>query len=119
MRATAYLPAIYPHRWLPAKAELTSWEQIEPWYRQILGRPVRYPEELEAWLYDVDELNAAVSQEGGRRYIAMTCQTDDPAREAAYLRPTAARLPVPLLFHRVRNRPTRGLARLAACAGGP
>ncbi len=31
------------------------------------------------------ELNAAVGQEGVERYIAMTCQTDDPEREAAYL----------------------------------
>src|SRR6185312_5455529 len=27
----------------------------------------------------------AVGQEGAERYIAMTCQTDDPEREAAYL----------------------------------
>ena len=31
------------------------------------------------------ELNAAVGEEGVERYIAMTCQTDDPEREAAYL----------------------------------
>ena len=31
------------------------------------------------------ELNAAVGEEGVKRYIAMTCQTDDPEREAAYL----------------------------------
>ena len=36
-------------------------------------------------LFDVGELNAAVGQEGVRRYIAMTCQTDDPEREAAHL----------------------------------
>ncbi len=34
---------------------------------------------------DLGELNGAVSQEGVRRYIAMTCQTDDPDREAAHL----------------------------------
>ncbi len=31
------------------------------------------------------ELNAAVGEEGVERYVAMTCQTDDPEREAAYL----------------------------------
>ena len=31
------------------------------------------------------ELNAAVGEEGVKRYVAMTCQTDDPEREAAYL----------------------------------
>src|SRR5262249_55197715 len=39
----------------------------------------------EEWLFAVGELNAAVGQEGSKRYIAMTCQTDDPEREAAYL----------------------------------
>src|SRR4029077_9286631 len=39
----------------------------------------------ERWVIAAGELNAAVGQEGVERYIAMTCQTDDPEREAAYL----------------------------------
>src|SRR5436305_11907295 len=85
MSATAYVPETFPRQWLPAEAELTTWEQIEPWYRRLLDRPIASAEELERWLCDVGELNAAVGQEGVRRYIAMTCQTDDPDREAAHL----------------------------------
>ena len=85
MAETAYVPETFPHRWLPNEAEFKTWDQIEPWYRQLLGRPIGSPEELEAWLFDLGELNGAVSQEGVRRYIAMTCQTDDPDREAAHL----------------------------------
>ena len=85
MTQAAYVPETFPRRWLPAKIELTTWDQIEPWYRQLLDRPIGSPEELEAWLLDAGELNGAVSQEGAQRYIAMTCQTDDPDREAAYL----------------------------------
>ncbi|HEX8202927.1 MAG TPA: M3 family metallopeptidase [Isosphaeraceae bacterium] len=85
MTATAYVPATFPRRWLPADVELTTWERIEPWYRRLLDRPIGSPEELEAWLLDVGELGGAVGQEGVKRYIAMTCQTDDPEREAAYL----------------------------------
>src|SRR5205085_1155900 len=51
----------------------------------LLDREIHFAEELESWLFDVGELNAAVGEEGARRYIAMTCQTDDPAREAAHL----------------------------------
>jgi oligoendopeptidase F len=82
---TAYVPETFPRRWLPADTELKTWEQIEPWYRRLLDRPVHSPAELEQWLFDAGELNAAVGQEGVKRYIAMTCQTDDPAREASYL----------------------------------
>ncbi len=70
----------------PGGLELKTWEQIEPWYQQLDGaaRSSR-PSELERWLIAAGELNAAVGQEGVERYVAMTCQTDDPEREAAYL----------------------------------
>ena len=85
MTATAYVPETFPHRWLPAEVEFKTWEQIEPWYRKLLEREIHSPEELETWLRDMGELNGAVGQEGVRRYIAMTCQTDDPVAEAAHL----------------------------------
>jgi oligoendopeptidase F len=85
MTATTYVPETYPHAWLPKDVALTTWEQIEPWYRQLLERPIGSAAELEAWLRDLGELNGAVGQEGVERYIAMTCQTDDPAREEAHL----------------------------------
>ncbi|MBV8314744.1 MAG: M3 family oligoendopeptidase, partial [Planctomycetaceae bacterium] len=85
MSIVAYVPQTFPRRWLPADAPLTTWGQIEPWYRRLLDRPIDSARALEDWLFDVGELNGAVGQEGIRRYIAMTCQTDDPEREAAYL----------------------------------
>ena len=47
--------------------------------------PIASASDLESWLVAAGELNAAVGQEGVERYVAMTCQTDDPEREAAYL----------------------------------
>ncbi len=85
MGSTAYVPDSFPRQWLPAEAELTTWEQIEPWYRRLLDQPIASSDELEQWLFAVGELNAAVGQVGTKRYVAMTCQTDDPEREAAYL----------------------------------
>src|SRR3954469_2177743 len=85
MTATAYAPETYRRRWLPEDLELKTWEQIEPWYRRLLERPINSTQELEEWLFDYGELNAVVGQEGVERYIAMTCQTDDPEREAAHL----------------------------------
>ena len=85
MAATAYEPEVFPHRWLPNEAEFQTWDAIEPWYHQLIDRRIGSTEELEAWLLDLGELNDAVSQVGAERHIAMTCQTDDPDREAAYL----------------------------------
>ena len=61
-----YQPETFPRRWLPAGTELKTWEEIEPWYRQLLDRPIGSPEELEDWLFDVGELNAAVGAGGGQ-----------------------------------------------------
>lgn len=85
MTATGYVPEAFPRRWLPANAQLETWDDVEPWYRALLERVIASPRELEEWLYDVGELNGAVGQVGVKRYVAMTCQTDDPEREAAHL----------------------------------
>ncbi len=42
----------------PAEAELTTWEQIEPWYRRLLDQPIASSDELEQWLFAVGEPNA-------------------------------------------------------------
>ena len=85
MSETTYVPERFPRQWLPETAGFSKWEAIEPWYRKLLDRPIGSGRELETWLRDVGELNAAVGQEGVKRYVAMTCQTDDPAREEAHL----------------------------------
>ena len=85
MTIANYAPEKFPHQWLPEKLELKTWEQIEPWYQKLLALPIESAEDLERWLVAAGELNSAVGQEGVERYVAMTCQTDDPDREAAYL----------------------------------
>ena len=80
-----YVPETFPHQWLPEKLELKSWEQIEPWYQKLMDQPIDSAQDLERWVVAAGELNAAVGEEGVKRYVAMTCQTDDPEREAAYL----------------------------------
>src|SRR5262245_42919582 len=85
MALTGYVPESYPHRWLPERLELKTWDQIEPWYRRLMEQPTSSAEDLERWVTAAGELNSAVGQEGVERYIAMTCQTDDEKREAAYL----------------------------------
>ena len=82
---TDYMPRTFPHEWLPPEVELRTWEQIEPWYGKLMDEPIKSASDLERWISAAGELNAAVGQVGVERYIAMTCQTDDPEREAAYL----------------------------------
>ena len=85
MSATTYTPETFPHRFLPADVKASSWEEIEPWYRRLIDRPIGSVDELRQWLLDADEVNGVVAQEENHRYIAMTCQTDDPEREKTHL----------------------------------
>lgn len=62
-----------------------SWEQIEPLLDDLSRRPVNSPAELERWLLDRSDLEAACNEEGANRYITMTCRTDDEAARAAYM----------------------------------
>src|SRR5712671_115903 len=81
------LPAYKPRQFLPAQIDLGDWAQIEPLFARPKARvpACTTPAELERWLLDWSELNSALDEESARRYIAMTCHTDSPEAEEAYL----------------------------------
>ena len=78
------LQRTFPRKFVPKDADMGDWSQVEPLFKQLLSRHPASPQELEQWLADYSELAAAYDEEGSKRYIAMTTQTDDPVREAAY-----------------------------------
>ncbi|HEY8966777.1 MAG TPA: hypothetical protein VIM58_10050, partial [Candidatus Methylacidiphilales bacterium] len=76
-----------PRAYLPTTADLTDLKTLEFLYERLrkdLDGAQTVPE-LEAWLSHYGEAECAIDQARSERYIAMTCQTDDPEREAAYL----------------------------------
>ena len=70
---------------VPATLDTSNFTAIAPLFVSLEERPIRSPAELERWLLDVSELAAVLSEVGAKRYIDMTCHTDDQALEAAYL----------------------------------
>ena len=83
----AALPAHKPRRFVPANLDLGNWPQLAPLFDQLEARAAKCATvaELERWLVDWSELNAALEEEGSRRYIAMTCHTDNAEAEKSYL----------------------------------
>lgn len=75
----------YPRHYIPVTAELSTWEQIEPYYTELLSRPLNSVQDVEKWIADQSELGSVIGEEGSRRYIKMTCATDDSAIERSYL----------------------------------
>lgn len=81
------LPVHSPREFVPVNANLGKWDEIEPLFTRLENEIARIktPEELQNWIHHWSELSAALDEESSKRYIAMTCHTDNPEAEAAYL----------------------------------
>ncbi|MCO5236870.1 MAG: M3 family oligoendopeptidase [Chitinophagaceae bacterium] len=62
---------------LPQGFVVTTWEALEPYFKELVERPVQSAEELEKWLKDISELEAVVSEDACWRQIRMTCDTEN------------------------------------------
>lgn len=72
---------------MPVGIDLGDWMQIAPLFDQLeqQGRQSQTLPAFTQWLLDWGELSAALDEESNRRYIAMTCHTEDAEAERAYL----------------------------------
>ncbi len=60
--------------YIPASLEI-KWENLEPFYKELTKRAINSVDELEHWLRDRSELEAALEEDFAWRYIRMTCDT--------------------------------------------
>jgi oligoendopeptidase F len=81
------LPPHQPRTFVPVAIDLGDWSQIEPLFEKLETHALQIKNVagLEKWLFDWSELSAALDEESSRRYIAMTCHTDNADAEKAYL----------------------------------
>jgi oligoendopeptidase F len=81
------LPVHSPRKFVPASADLGNWAEIKPLFNKLEERVTKLTsgQDLEHWLLDWSELSAALDEESSKRYIAMTCHTDNTEAEKAYL----------------------------------
>lgn len=72
---------------MTGEIDLGSWTKIEPFFNKLEAAAAKCKTgaDLEAWLLEWSELSAALDEESARRYIAMTCHTEVPEAERAYL----------------------------------
>ncbi len=56
---------------------INNWEEIKPYYENLIGRKVESFDEHKKWLKDRSELDAFVSENLAWRYIKFTCNTTD------------------------------------------
>ena len=75
----------FPRTFVAADADLGDWARVEPHFEALAARPRESTADVEQWLADWSELSACLAEAEAERYVAMTCQTDDPEREQRYL----------------------------------
>ena len=88
------LPAYQKREFVPEDAKLTDPKIVTELYQKLIERDINSTADLEKFLLDRSELDAAVSQTEEVIYIRMTCQTDDKRQADAYKNFTKEIFPV-------------------------
>ena len=71
--------AITTQPFLPANLEITGWDIVAPYYKNLAERDINSVTELEQWLADRSALEAFLEEDMGWRYIKTNCNTEDKA----------------------------------------
>lgn len=83
MTLTADIKKLERH-YVPVDFAITDWNSLEPYFKELVERPINSREELEKWMKDMSELEAVVSEDACWRQIRMTCDTTDKSLEEAF-----------------------------------
>jgi oligoendopeptidase F len=69
---------------LPESFAVTTWNELKPFFDNLLNRPLTTVAELRKWFADRSELESVISEDMAWRYIRMTCYTENQDYLKAY-----------------------------------
>lgn len=70
---------------LPQDFTFRTWEDLEPFFKNLLDRKIKSVVDLEKWLAERNELEDYLSEDSAWRYINYTRNTEDPKIREEYL----------------------------------
>lgn len=73
-----------PRTLLAENFTISDWPHLKPYFDELANRKISSSEELTQWLAHGSELDSAISEELGWRYIRMTCYTENEDYSSAY-----------------------------------
>lgn len=73
-----------PRRFMPADFTVSNWESLEPYFTELVQRPIDSVQDLDRWLHDLSELEALISEDACWRQIRMTCDTENKELEESF-----------------------------------
>ena len=78
------IPQRPPRKFLNESFSVTTWDALKPYFDTLLNRDITSLQALKDWLSDRSELESAISEDLGWRYIRMTCFTDNKENSERY-----------------------------------
>jgi oligoendopeptidase F len=84
INASADIHAV-SRKFLPDNFTVANWNALEPYFKQLLDRPLQSKKDLEQWLKDSSEIEAVLSEDACWRQIKMTCDTENKSLEEAFV----------------------------------
>jgi oligoendopeptidase F len=107
MEKQTNIPSRKPHQFLPKVFVVTQWKDVQPFYEQLLVRELVSLETLRQWFLDRSELEGALSEEAGWRYINMTRDTSHQGYRTKYEHYVQEILPQTILLtHQLNEKAT-------------
>ena len=76
------LPKI--RRFVAQDLKISRWEDVQPYFEQLLAQEVNTLPALQNWLQQRSELESVLDEDLAWRYIRMTCDTANEAHRQAY-----------------------------------
>ena len=73
-----------PRHYLPKDFSISNWEGLEPYFKNLDERNIDSLIDLEQWLKDASEVEAAISEDACWRQIKMTCDTENKELEESF-----------------------------------
>ncbi len=71
-------------KYLPENIKVSNWNVLEPFFKELLERPINSKEDLEKWMHDMSELEAMLDEDFNWRQIKMTCDTNNKDLEESF-----------------------------------
>ena len=64
-----------PRKFIPEDFKVTTWDALEPFYQNLLGRELSTMAAVETLLRDISEIEAVLEEDFAWRYIKINCHT--------------------------------------------
>jgi oligoendopeptidase F len=78
------IPQRPTRHFLPVDFAVTTWQNLKPYFDELVTRSIDAEKELQKWLADRSELESIINEDLGWRYIRMTCYTDNEEYSKSY-----------------------------------